>query len=164
MPNDSSGSIDDLLKGKREQAPVEPAPTPEAAPVPEPEPPAPEAPPPEPKPERPETLAEDIIGNKEKESKMEGEGPKSQPATAMDDSTTATKSAAPTVTDADLKNIKNLPQEDQVKMLSEMVMTDGLEKAIAVIKRLQNPYLYDLLHDTLVDELYQKLKGPKLDK
>jgi len=163
MPNDSSGSIEDLM-GKRETKPgdkgnvsdVEEKKQPEAKPASEIQP----------KPTadtKIETLADEIAG-KEAELQKEGEGPKARPANARiaDDQLKKVAQKSTVVTAADLRNIKNLSQEDQVKVLTEMVMTDGLEKAIVVIKRLRNPYLYDLLHDTLVDELYNKLKGPKL--
>ncbi|EKD49602.1 MAG: hypothetical protein ACD_63C00093G0003 [uncultured bacterium] len=75
---------------------------------------------------------------------------------------TAKATAGPVqVSDDDLQNILNLPQDKQIKMLVEIVMKDGLEKAIETIRKMNEPYLYDLLHDTLVDELYMKLKGPR---
>ncbi|MFC1721367.1 hypothetical protein ACFL0Z_00440 [Patescibacteria group bacterium] len=169
MSDGSSPSIDDLLKNKREKAPAgaglsstEQPETPAASPTPE-KPLAPESTPEAtPSPEAPRTLEEEIVG-KEKKKLAETEGPQAtsaavQPATDSDQPS----QSAPVISDADLKDIKSLPQEKQVKVLTEMVLTDGLEKALAVTKRLNNPYLYDLLHDTLVDELYQRLKGPKV--
>lgn len=68
----------------------------------------------------------------------------------------------PPATHANLQVILKLPIEDQVKILTKMVYHEGLYKAVSVAEHLGNPYLLDLLHDTLVDELYQKLKGPKI--
>ncbi len=54
-----------------------------------------------------------------------------------------------------------LPKEDQVKVLTNVVYKDGLYKAINTAIKLGDPYLMDLLHDALVDELYAKLKAGK---
>ncbi len=66
------------------------------------------------------------------------------------------------VSAADLKNLASRPREERVKYLTEIVYQKGLDRAIATVQHLNDPYLFDLLHDTLVDELYQKLKGPRL--
>jgi hypothetical protein len=158
MPGNQSNSIDDLLGKKREG---EPALTPEVTPVDN----TTEAPVPEPKmpvPENvPKTLAEQITG-RENETPEEAEGPSATTAraAAVTGKTQATPSAGAKI--PSLQTIKSLPQDEQVKVLTEIVMTKGLDNALAIIKRLHNPYLYDLLHDTLVDELYQRLQGPKL--
>lgn len=68
------------------------------------------------------------------------------------------------VSGADLKNLENLPREQQVKYLTEVVYQKGLDRAIATVRRLNDPYLLDLLHDTLVDDLFQKLKKPAIGK
>lgn len=57
--------------------------------------------------------------------------------------------------------LAKLPKEDQVRVLTKVVYKDGLYKAINTATRLDDPYLMDLLHDTLVDELYAKLKAGK---
>lgn len=62
---------------------------------------------------------------------------------------------------SDLKRLKNMPRESQIKFLTEIVYQKGLDRAIAAVRHLDDPYLLDLLHDTLVDELYQKLKRTK---
>jgi len=57
------------------------------------------------------------------------------------------------------------PKERQIKLLTDLVFEKGISRAIEVAKRLENPYLLDEFHDTLVDELYNKLiEEDKLDK
>ena len=55
------------------------------------------------------------------------------------------------------QKIKGQPQENQVKLLTDLALEKGVSHAIEVAKRLDNPYLLDELHDALVDELYNKL-------
>ena len=53
----------------------------------------------------------------------------------------------------------------QVKALVVLSFKKGIRHAIAVAEKLNNPYLLDELHDTLVDELYNELiKNKKLKK
>ena len=158
MPGIKSDSIDELLGKKREVDPkvsVEAGP---AEPLPETSTPAPAAVSPE---ISPKTLAEQIKG-REKEVSAEAAAPSGAGAVAAAKSMPTQSATGAGGATTDFSALKSLPSEEQVKILTEIVMTKGLEKALATIKRLQNPYLYDLLHDTLVDELYQRLKGPKL--
>ena len=55
------------------------------------------------------------------------------------------------------QQIKIQPKERQVQLLVNLAFDKGLSHAIEVAKRLENPYLLDEFHDTLVDELYNKL-------
>ncbi len=55
------------------------------------------------------------------------------------------------------KELKGLDQPGQIKALSDLAFQKGLDYAIEVAKALDNAYLLDELHDSLVDELYQKL-------
>jgi len=57
------------------------------------------------------------------------------------------------------------PKERQIKLLIDLVFEKGISRAVEVAKRLESPYLLDEFHDTLVDELYNKLiEEDKLDK
>jgi len=165
MVDDASKSIDDLISQKAPGQDTEA--TPEVAPVTPADVEAKPEQPADPGPEKAKTLAEKIGADKE-ELPIEGEGPKATPASVQaqtqppaDD--TGSKSAVVSG-DVDLKHIKTLPQEQQVQVLTEMVMSDGLDKAISIVRALKDPYLFDLLHDTLVDKLFDRLKGPKLKK
>ena len=55
------------------------------------------------------------------------------------------------------KELKALDQPGQLKSLSDLAFQEGLDYAIEVAKALDSAYLLDELHDSLVDELYQKL-------
>ena len=48
-------------------------------------------------------------------------------------------------------------KERQIQLLIDLVFQKGVEHAIEVARRLDNPYLLDELHDSLVDKLYNKL-------
>ena len=51
----------------------------------------------------------------------------------------------------------DLEKDRQLKMLVDLAFSQGLEKAIEAAQATQDPYLIDKFHDTLVDELQQKL-------
>lgn len=114
-------------------------------------------------PEGVESGTPEILAAKREEIKAEqtGEAPS---AAAMSSSAAMASPVKAYVSPADLKNLESLPREEQVKYLTEIVYQKGLERAIAAVQHLHDPYLLDLLHDTLVDELYQKLKGPRIAK
>jgi len=56
-----------------------------------------------------------------------------------------------------IKEIKNLDQEHQVQTLCELSFQKGLSYAIFVARGLDNPHVLDAFHDTLTDELRQRL-------
>lgn len=56
-----------------------------------------------------------------------------------------------------IKEIKNLDQEHQVQTLCELSFQKGLAYAISVARGLDNPHVLDAFHDTLTDELRQRL-------
>jgi hypothetical protein len=106
--------------------------------------------------ERLQTLEETIgLPKKETIAKEISETP--TPARPTDKS-----SEVPYVSAAVLQQLKGMSRAEQVEYLTEIVFQEGLEKAITLVKRLNDAYLLDLLHDTLVAKLYQKLKGPAL--
>ncbi len=66
--------------------------------------------------------------------------------------------------DMGLEEIAKLPKEEQVGELTKVVMKEGLYQAIDMAKKLKSPYILDMLHDALVDAIYEELKGPKVNK
>jgi len=54
-----------------------------------------------------------------------------------------------------LTNI-HIDRENQVKKLCELAFEKGLDFAIEAAKKLDNTYVLDELHDTLVDKLREK--------
>jgi len=57
----------------------------------------------------------------------------------------------------EVEGLKKLDRENQVKKLCELAFEQGLNFAIEAAKNLDNAYVLDELHDTLVDELREKL-------
>jgi len=55
------------------------------------------------------------------------------------------------------KQLKDLDRPSQVKTLCSLAFQKGLNFAIEVAKALDNAYVLDEFHDTLVDELYKEL-------
>lgn len=49
------------------------------------------------------------------------------------------------------------PREEQVKALCKIAFDKGLAEAIKAAKALDNAYVLDEFHDSLVDELYREL-------
>ena len=56
-------------------------------------------------------------------------------------------------------------RQNQIKMLCDLAFEKGIDVAIEEAKKLDSPYILDEFHDSLVDELREKLieKG-KLEK
>lgn len=53
--------------------------------------------------------------------------------------------------------LKLLGEEEQVKHLSDLAFHKGIGHAVEVAQNLDNPYLLDKFHDTVIDRLYQEL-------
>jgi len=68
----------------------------------------------------------------------------------------STKPPAPQIAKK-AKEIGVESKERQIQLLIDLVFQKGVEHAIEVARRLDNPYLLDELHDSLVDKLYKKL-------
>jgi len=65
----------------------------------------------------------------------------------------------------DLKKVMAMKKPKQVKTLIHLAFDKGLYHSVAVALRLDDPYILDEFHDTLVDELYNLLvKKGKLKK
>jgi len=80
-------------------------------------------------------------------------------------------SVAPSVTPTQqqiqeqVKQIKNLDRQNQVNVLCNLAFQKNLNFAIEVARSLDNAYVLDEFHDTLVDKLYQELiKKGKLEE
>jgi len=56
-----------------------------------------------------------------------------------------------------VKTIKAEAKERQVKLLTDLAFDKGIIHATEVAKKLDDPYILDEFHDTLVDELYNYL-------
>jgi len=64
---------------------------------------------------------------------------------------------SPTQVRQQVKDLQSLDRQNQVKILSDLAFQKGLDFAIQVAKDLDNAYVLDEFHDTLVDELYKRL-------
>ena len=53
--------------------------------------------------------------------------------------------------------ISQFPQEEQVRALVSLVFEKGLDKAVSVAKKIDNPALLDEFHDILVTKYYEML-------
>lgn len=56
-----------------------------------------------------------------------------------------------------VKEIKREPKERQIQLLTDLAFEKGVIHATEVARGLDNPYILDEFHDTLVDELYNYL-------
>ncbi|NQV00878.1 MAG: hypothetical protein HQ537_02040 [Parcubacteria group bacterium] len=68
-----------------------------------------------------------------------------------------TTSSSSTQVQQQVKQLKGLDHENQVKALCNLALQKGLDFAIEIAKNLDNAYILDELHDSLVDELRKKL-------
>lgn len=56
-----------------------------------------------------------------------------------------------------LNKIKLLSRKEQLNILTKTALGEGLVKSIKIARALNNAYLLDELHDTLIDKLYKEL-------
>ena len=64
-----------------------------------------------------------------------------------------------------IKELKELDRKNQIKELCKLSFSENLDFAVNVAKGLDDAYVLDEFHDTLVDDLYDKLiKEDKLKK
>ncbi|OWK27061.1 MAG: hypothetical protein US76_00340 [Parcubacteria group bacterium GW2011_GWA2_38_13b] len=54
---------------------------------------------------------------------------------------------------------KGTARRRQIKILADLAMEKGVHYAVAMAKKIDNAYILDELHDTLIDELYEELKS-----
>lgn len=55
------------------------------------------------------------------------------------------------------KKLKTEKKERQIQLLTDLAFEKGVIHATEVAKKLEDPYILDEFHDTLVDELYNYL-------
>jgi len=70
---------------------------------------------------------------------------------------TSTTSGIPIDDRDEADEIVGFSPEQQVEALVSLVFEKGLEKAVSVAKKINNPAILDQFHDTLVDKYYQML-------
>jgi len=56
-----------------------------------------------------------------------------------------------------VKELKGQEKERQIQLLTDLAFEKGVAHATEVAKKLEDPYILDEFHDTLVDELYSYL-------
>jgi len=56
-----------------------------------------------------------------------------------------------------LREIKNLPRQKQLEVLLEVALKKGVNSSIKIARSLNNAYVLDEFHDSLVDRLYNEL-------
>jgi hypothetical protein len=78
--------------------------------------------------------------------------PKVTPSPVATGAAQASKTAA-----SKKEDLKDLDKEHQLKVLVDLALQQGIEKAVAAAKATGDAYLIDQLHDTLIDELRQQL-------
>ena len=59
--------------------------------------------------------------------------------------------------DDDHQRLLMLAKKEQLDELTRIAFDEGIAKAVAIAKKLENPYLLDEFHDSLMDELHQHL-------
>lgn len=94
--------------------------------------------------------AEGILEQKAEPEQLPTE---TKPATAKP----SVQTALPAKVQDQVKDLKKLDRQNQVKTLSDLALTKGVDYAIKVAKELDNAYALDEFHDTLVDQLYKQL-------
>ncbi|MEA3292896.1 MAG: hypothetical protein U9P88_00210 [Patescibacteria group bacterium] len=71
--------------------------------------------------------------------------------------------SSPTKINQQIKKLKKLDRQNQVKKLCDLSFQNSLDFVIKIAKGLDNDYVLDEFHDTLVDKLREKLiKSGKL--
>ncbi len=56
-----------------------------------------------------------------------------------------------------IQEIKNLPRQKQLETLINIALWRGLSQSIKIARSLNNAYILDEFHDTLIDKLYKEL-------
>jgi len=89
----------------------------------------------------------------------------SSPATAPASPVSPPQGTSIQVIDEDAKAIKSYEKNQQLKALVDLAFSKGVQHATEVVRNLDNPYLMDEFHDTLVDKLHEELvKRGKLEE
>ena len=64
----------------------------------------------------------------------------------------------------EIADVDHLPQEEKLMHLKEVAQKDSLEKAIRMVKGMNDPWLEDKLHDELIDDPDFRVKLEELVK
>ncbi|MDD5590282.1 MAG: hypothetical protein PHQ47_03900 [Candidatus Portnoybacteria bacterium] len=105
-----------------------------------------------PKPESAPDLKSEKIPTPEK--KTEAPAPAKEQATAA-----VAPASSPVPPSPSASALDDIDQDRQLKILVDLAFTQGIDKAVLAARATENAYLIDKLHDTLVDELAEKLKN-----
>ncbi|MEK9174574.1 MAG: hypothetical protein AAB725_01230 [Patescibacteria group bacterium] len=96
-----------------------------------------------------------------------GEQPSSAPVGAnqtADDSQIAPQETTETEIQQQAEEVARLPQEDKLAHLREVAQKNSLEKAIRMVKKMNDPWLEDKFHDDLMDDPEWRGKLEELGK
>jgi len=108
----------------------------------------------------PEKVVEREMPEVERKKEIEMPEVEKKPEVEIPEEKVAPTPVAPP-TDEEVKEqvgkIKTLDKEHQVKVLTDLAFQKGLSFAIKVARSLDNDYVLDEFHSTLVDELYKAL-------
>lgn len=107
-----------------------------------------------PTPERIETTPEPVPEIKPEAEKI---SEAAEPATEIPEPEVTPTEPPPEEVQKEIRNIKSLDRERQVQVLSNLAFDKGIAYAVSVARGLDNAYVLDKLHDTLVDQLYEEL-------
>ena len=93
------------------------------------------------------------------ERRLEAEPPREKIEERLEETDLAPSASEPPLAKVQqkVKQLKNLDRQNQVKALSDLAFQQGLDFAIEVAKGLDNAYVLDEFHDSLVDELRKEL-------
>lgn len=117
-----------------------------------------------PTPEQPKPLSEVAL-----ETKPEIEIKQAPPAETQGEAPSVVPVPTEPPADQDVqkqvKDLKVLDKEKQVQVLTDLAFSRGLSFAVSIARGLNNAYVLDKLHDTLIDQLYEELvKKGKLEE
>ncbi|MFH1392062.1 MAG: hypothetical protein ABIG90_00040 [bacterium] len=105
-------------------------------------------------------IKKEVLISPEREAVFEQapeEAPRSVGAGHVLPKKSASKTPSPQLTGEDTKKIQDLDKKHQVKALCDLAFQKGLDQAIKAARDLNNAYVLDELHDTLIDELREQL-------
>ena len=85
------------------------------------------------------------------ESNESGEQPSSAPVQTVDDSQNQPQGYTEEEIQQQVGEIAHLPEEDKLAHLKNVAQNNSLEKAIHMVKKMNDPWLEDKFHDDLMD-------------
>ena len=105
------------------------------------------------------TLEKEQVLDSDKEKKLEAEPVEKEQKTKeiIERESSPAPSAPSGKVQQQVKQLKDTNKENQVKALRDLAFQKGVDFAIEVAKNLDNAYVLDEFHDSLIDELREKL-------